>query len=278
VKNQAKKWSFVGGIEAIQQVEKGLALSPKLFLLLSILVFNTQLSAQETNEFQNFWRKSFIQADAGKTSLAAQNEKAVWAIEKIANSTDVRIKHLASGGYLNAETDAKFPMVGAIQPGWLSAMWILEPVAGTELVRIKNKWRGLYLHTESGALEMGAIQPGWWSAQWQVFRSSSVSTNTPSGVQNGWVTFFNEAGYVAKYTLTYMLDGQPQVFSTGSIALGSKRRFDIPGRATNIAVKGEADAVVSWKSIFEKTFTSPPNQCFKTFGAIFSPQWNNNCE
>lgn len=138
------------------------------------LFFATQqLLAQSNVGIQNFYRKTFIQADGGKTILAAQNDKTTWVVEKISNSSDVRIKNVSTGGYLNAETDAKTPGVGAIQPGWLSAMWILEPVAGTELVRIKNKWRGSYLHTETGAIEMGTIQPSWWSAQWQLIGGST---------------------------------------------------------------------------------------------------------
>jgi len=178
VKQLIKKTTADVAIESIQTWRGFFAVCPKLLLFCSLLIVAQQLSAQETAEIQNFWRKSYIQADAGKTGLGPQGEKAVWTVEKIANSTDVRLKHVASGAYLHAETDAKFPAVGAAGPGWLSAMWIMEPIAGTNLVRIKNKWRSLYLHTETGALEMGAVQPGWLSAQWQIYRSSSISTTS----------------------------------------------------------------------------------------------------
>lgn len=165
----------------MQQAWKQLSTTSLKLLLICVLALATQsLLAQETAEIQNVWRKSYIQADAGKTSLGTQGEKAVWIVEKIANSTDVRLKHVASGMYLHAETDAKFPAVGAAGPGWLSAMWVMEPIAGSDLVRIKNKWRSLYLHTETGALEMGAVQPGWLSAQWQIYRASSISTSSPN--------------------------------------------------------------------------------------------------
>jgi len=179
VKQLTKKRTADPAIESIKQTWRGfIAVYPKLLLICGLLIAAQQLTAQETAEIQNFWRKSYIQADAGKTGLGPQGEKAVWTVEKIANSTDVRLKHVASGAYLHAETDAKFPAVGAAGPGWLSAMWIMEPIAGTNLVRIKNKWRSLYLHTETGALEMGAVQPGWLSAQWQIYRSSSISTTS----------------------------------------------------------------------------------------------------
>ena len=56
---------------------------------------------------------------------------------------------------------------------------------------------------------------------------------------DGWVSFFNEAGYVARYTLTYRLNDQDHTFSTGNLALGNKQRYEIPGDATNVRVKGE---------------------------------------
>ena len=152
MKQLVKKREVKPVIESVQTWRGFIYVCSKLLLFCSLLIIVQQLSAQETAEIQNFWRKSYIQADAGKTGLGTQGEKAVWMVEKIANSTDGRLKHVASGAYLHAETDAKFPAVGAAGPGWLSSMWILEPVAGTNLVRIKNKWRNLYLHTETGAL------------------------------------------------------------------------------------------------------------------------------
>ena len=64
--------------------------------------------------------------------MGVQSSKSAWVIEKIANSTEVRLKHVASGGYLHTQNDEKIPATGAIEPGWWSAMWILEPVEGTD--------------------------------------------------------------------------------------------------------------------------------------------------
>lgn len=266
-------------IESMQQTWEGLVIiSLKALFLVSLLIATQPLLAQETAQIQNLFRKSYIQADAGKTSLGAQSEKAVWVIEKIANSSDVRIKHVASGAYLHAENDAKFPTIGAIQPGWLSALWVIEPIAETGLSRIKNKWRNAYLHTENEALEMGTIQPGWWSAQWQIYRASSVSTDQPATLTPGWVTFSNQGGYIARYTLTYVVNGQAKTMETGNLTLGFNRRFDIPSNATNIKVKGEGQTGLAWKTTFEKSFNSPPNQCFKSFGTTLNQLWDNNCQ
>ena len=108
-----------------------------------------QLIAQGNVNIQNVWKQTYLQSEVGKPSLGVQSNKSAWVIEKIANSTEVRLKHVASGGYLNAEKDARIPATGAIEPGWWSAIWILEPIAGSDQLRIKNKWRETYLDRKS---------------------------------------------------------------------------------------------------------------------------------
>lgn len=171
-------------------------------LIIFILGFSLalQLAAQGNVNIQNVWKQTYLQSEAGKPSLGIQSNKSAWVIEKIANSTEVRLKHVASGGYLNAEKDAKFPSIGAIEPGWWSAMWILEPIAGTDQLRLQNKWWSTYLHTESGAVELGEIQPGWLSARWKTSASTGVvspptTSNQPFNlVPLGGNTFFNNFG------------------------------------------------------------------------------------
>jgi hypothetical protein len=263
-----------------QRIVNFSVLLPKLLLYCGLFFILQPIKAQETSEFQNFWKKSYIQADGASASLGNQGEKAVWTVEQIPNSSDVRIKNVKSNGYLHAQTDARFPAVGAIEPGWWSAMWVIEPIAGTQLVRIRNKWLGTYLNTESGALELGNIQPGWQSAQWQRNRASSVASTSPS-TTNGWVAFLNSGAYVARYTLTYTMNGQSQSFETGNVTVGMTRRFDIPASATNVKAKGEfltGLAWAPWKTIFEQSFTSAPNKCYRSLGTTISQQWDNNCQ
>lgn len=161
-----------------------------------------QLAAQGNVNLQNVWKQTYLQSEAGKPILGELNYKSAWVIEKVENSTEVRLKHVASGGYLHAENDARFPTIGAIKPGWWSAMWILEPIEGTDQLRIKNKWRETYLHTETGTLELGEIQPGWWSARWISKSSTGKVSPTPTTSNNqpftlvplGGNTFFNNFG------------------------------------------------------------------------------------
>ncbi len=97
--------------------------------------------------------------------------------------------------------------------------------------------------------------------------------------KQGKITFFNEGGYVARYFLTYYVDGVKKEFKTGNMALGNKKSYTIPGNATSITVKGQGDAVFSWTDIFSQTLSvTPESKCYKTYATIFDPAWNNNCE
>jgi hypothetical protein len=251
--------------------------SPFLFFL--CLFFSAQLLlGQETAEFKNAWTKNFLGANANKGSVESQGNSTIWVVEKTANSNEIRLKNNATGGYLNCEKDQKFPAVGNINPEWWSALWVIEPIVGTQQSRIKNKWLNTYLHTEKGGLELGAIQPGWVSAQWEWFRASSITFTPPAP---GWVVFANQGAFIAKYDLSYTLNGQPFSFKSGNITVGQKIKYDIPTNATNIIIKGEGQTGLvwePWKTIFNKQFTSAPNQCFKSFGTTLNQKWDNNCQ
>lgn len=151
------------------------------FWACSLPMVAPQLWAQQTVEIVNVWRvNNYLRAESGKAAFGQTDNNSVWLLEKIPNNTAVRLKHVASGLYLHAETDAKIPSLGTVGPQWLSAMWQLEPVADTDgQVRLKNGWRGLYLHTEASALEMGAAPPGWLSARWTI--KPQTATANPAG-------------------------------------------------------------------------------------------------
>lgn len=93
------------------------------------------------------------------------------------------------------------------------------------------------------------------------------------------LVFFNQGGYVGKYNLSYLLDGKPVSLSTGNLALGNKKNYIIPGRATNIHVKGESKTFLfwaPWKTIFDQDVTLG-DICFKSYGTSLNPSFNNNC-
>lgn len=108
--------------------------------------------------------------------------------------------------------------------------------------------------------------------------SWSVDNDCNAKPEGGYVNFFNESGYVAKFTVTYTYNGKSLKAETGDMALGARRTINLPDGSTNIKVKGEGSAVFSWTEIFNQSFNSPPNKCFKVYATIFDPKWNNNCD
>ena len=155
---------------------------PWLFFSLLLLLGST-LAAQKPIELYNRYKKGSLQMVNGKPSLSTQS-KPIWAIEKIANSAEVRIKHLPTGGYLHAETNAQTPTIGAIQPGWESAKWLIEQT-DEAFYRIKNKWRGTYLRNETGVVELGESKPGWWGGQWLYMSPASMTATTTANPPTG---------------------------------------------------------------------------------------------
>ncbi len=161
---------------------QSLQLIPWLFFSL-LLLLSSSLPAQKPIELYNRYQKGSLQMVNGKPSLSTQS-KPIWAIEKIANSAEVRIKHLPTGGYLHAETSAQTPTIGAIQPGWESAKWLIEQT-DEAFYRIKNKWRGTYLRNETGVVELGESQPGWWGGQWLYMSPASMTATTTASPPTG---------------------------------------------------------------------------------------------
>ncbi|WP_428666194.1 metallophosphoesterase [Runella sp.] len=107
--------------------------------------------------------------------------------------------------------------------------------------------------------------------------------STPVAVpkEDGYVTFFNEGGYVARYFLHYfqVVNGVklPFVKATDNLSLGNKVTFPIPSDATDIMVTGQCDTVVKWADIFSQKYTAAPKVCIKTYGTFVAPKWNNEC-
>ena len=95
----------------------------------------------------------------------------------------------------------------------------------------------------------------------------------------GNISVKNEGGYVAKFSVSFELNGARQTKESGSITLGRTLNVDVPVGATNIRLKVEY--FTGWldesKVIFEKTFTKPEVKCFKIWGTIFS-QGHDECK
>ncbi|WP_342310488.1 metallophosphoesterase [Burkholderia pyrrocinia] len=94
------------------------------------------------------------------------------------------------------------------------------------------------------------------------------------------ITFFNSGGYVARYSVSWNVDGKPSTVSTGALLLGNKRTFLIPGNATEIQAFGENWTGLVWeplRTIFDvRVLPTGKNQCFKTWGTTLNAAWNQS--
>ena len=90
-------------------------------------------------------------------------------------------------------------------------------------------------------------------------------------VQVGFVEVFCQAGYVAKFTLTYD-DGGQTIRQEKILPLGQRHRFKIPGGATSINVTGKWVDVGKDHLIFSKGYQHLPNRIITVYGTIFEPK------
>jgi co-chaperonin GroES (HSP10) len=91
----------------------------------------------------------------------------------------------------------------------------------------------------------------------------------------GYLSVFNQAGYVAKITAVFYLNGK-KYKNTENISLGFTKEFYFPKGATNITLTVKPIATTSklkkkWR---KQTFGTANGlkKCFKIWGTIFSPQ------
>jgi len=99
------------------------------------------------------------------------------------------------------------------------------------------------------------------------------------------LTVTQGGGYVAWVKLTYTQNGKTVVAQDQSgLNLGWRKVYPIPNDATNINLvikdaTGLTGALGSpWKTIIDKTWPTPPNECIKVYGTTLAPKWNSECK
>lgn len=98
--------------------------------------------------------------------------------------------------------------------------------------------------------------------------------------KEGFVIFYNDGGFEAKFKLTYKYGVQEVTNETGKVLKTSKRKLYIPAFATDITVMGEENTGLvweGWREVFNLKFPSAPNTCFRLYGTTLHPHWDNNC-
>src|SRR6185436_3562957 len=91
----------------------------------------------------------------------------------------------------------------------------------------------------------------------------------------GEVRFYNQAGYNARFTLAYNLNGAPQRFTTETLPVGRDATYVIPDAATNIVASGAWNDGINWKSLFTRNLSRPTFIGFTSYGTIFGPSYKD---
>ena len=162
-------------------------------------------------------------------------------------------------------------------------LWTLDDGSG------RQRWRNIGVSAPPPARTSPPPRPVTSSAPAQSSAIQDADRNPPITV-----TFFNQSGYVARYTLGYWTGNSntPTYVKTDNLSTGRRQSFDVPGNTTDFEFLGEASGITSWSTIFHLGPRGDPkhpswdtwvyqNQrnflnggiCIKTWGTIFSPQW-----
>ncbi len=92
--------------------------------------------------------------------------------------------------------------------------------------------------------------------------------------KGGSIHVRNNGGYVARFSISYVLEGQGFSKDSGNFTLGVNKEIDIPAGATDIHLKvEEAWFIASWSTIFAKTFAEPVTKCYEIHGTTLRPGW-----
>ncbi|MDX2282676.1 MAG: hypothetical protein NW241_00880 [Bacteroidia bacterium] len=109
-----------------------------------------------------------------------------------------------------------------------------------------------------------------------------------TGLAGGYVSIFNQSGYVARISAVYTLpagaadeagqvSAQPRsVTKNETIALGSTWKMSIPSAAIGIVVSAEGVACIDPLNMTLTFGTAKDaNQCYKLWGTVFSTEWGS---
>lgn len=99
--------------------------------------------------------------------------------------------------------------------------------------------------------------------------------------QKNELTVTQGGGYVAHIKVTYTQGGRGvTAVDDGGASAGWRNVYTIPADATNIHLQAWTKTGLVWepeRSIIDKTYPSPPNECIKVYGTTLDPKYNNEC-
>ncbi len=85
----------------------------------------------------------------------------------------------------------------------------------------------------------------------------------------GNISIQNSGGYVMKFGVEYLLNGESINQDSRKYPVGQTRNLDIPIGATDIKLTVYYSDGLRWKEMFTESFSSPPTKSFKVWGTIW---------
>ena len=113
-----------------------------------------------------------------------------------------------------------------------------------------------------------------------LFEPASLSDAAPPDDRPllGFVSFFNQSGYVAEFSVLYRQGGNARRLPTGRMTLGQRRSLPLPADATDIQVVGDVVGTLGNPRFLQVPLPNPRGAvCFKSYGTVFRPAWDHNC-
>jgi pathogenesis-related protein 1 len=87
------------------------------------------------------------------------------------------------------------------------------------------------------------------------------------------VTVRNEGGYVARFSLTYTLNGMPTTVTADAVLTGTQQTRAIPAGASTIVLTVEEFTGFNWTIVFTQRFGTPVTVCYTVAGTTLSATW-----
>ena len=99
----------------------------------------------------------------------------------------------------------------------------------------------------------------------------------PPNTVNGEIRYYNQGGYVARMTGSYILNGARSNFSTPNLAVGRDTLIVIPAAATSITLASDWTDGITWHNYYNGTLAAPTYICYTSYGTIFQPAMKTEC-
>ena len=113
-----------------------------------------------------------------------------------------------------------------------------------------------------------------YKAQFTPVAKGAANLRAAANSNSGWIAVENEGWYVAKFDVSYTLNGERIKEDTGDFTAGVTKVIDLPAGATDIVLHvWDAYFIKSWREIFSKNFDAPVTKKYKVTGTTLDPDY-----